>query len=212
MVNFGASVESRIRFLYMCWGLFWARSFKEDHVIQGRPCRSHVNIFAPRKIGCRCCRGHFHIHFLERKRFHFDSNFNKIHFYGSNWQLLSICLDNDLASNRRQSITWTNGGDDSLVPNVLGHLEVECTMTSSNGNIFRVTGPLCGVFTGPGEFSAQRPVTQSFDVFFDLRLNKRLSKQRWGWWFETLSCLLWRQGNGLPISRPVWLWDQYLKI
>ena len=28
-----------------------------------------------------------------------------------------------------------------------------------------------------GEFPAQRPVTQSFDVFFDLRLNKQLSKQ-----------------------------------
>ena len=54
-------------------------------------------------------------------------------------------------------------------------------MTSSNGNIFRVTGPLCGEFTGPGEFPTQRPVTQSFDVFFDLRLNKRLSKQPWGW-------------------------------
>ena len=26
----------------------------------------------------------------------------------------------------------------------------------------------------------QRPVTRSFDVFFDLRLNKRLSKQSWG--------------------------------
>ena len=33
-----------------------------------------------------------------------------------------------------------------------------------------------------GEFPAQRPVTQSFDVFFDLRPNKRLSKQSWGWW------------------------------
>ena len=29
----------------------------------------------------------------------------------------------------------------------------------------------------PGEFHAQRPVTRSFDVTFDLRLNKRLSKQ-----------------------------------
>ena len=37
-------------------------------------------------------------------------------------------------------------------------------MTSSNGNIFRVTGPLCGEFTGPGEFPAQRPVTRSFIV------------------------------------------------
>ena len=35
-----------------------------------------------------------------------------------------------------------------------------------------------------GEFPAERPVTRSFDVFFDLRLNKRLSKQSWGWWFE----------------------------
>ena len=45
-------------------------------------------------------------------------------------------------------------------------------MTSSNGNIFRVTGPLCGEFTGPGEFPAQRPVTRIFDVFFDLRWMK----------------------------------------
>ena len=65
-------------------------------------------------------------------------------------------------------------------------------MTSSNGNIFRVTGPMCGEFTGPGEFPAQRPVTQSFDVFFDLRLNTRLSKQPWGWWFETPAWSLWR--------------------
>ena len=70
-------------------------------------------------------------------------------------------------------------------------------MTSSNGNIFRVTGPLCGEFTGPGEFPTQRPVTRSFDVFFDLRLNKPLSKQSWGWWFETLSPSLWRHRNGL---------------
>ena len=69
-------------------------------------------------------------------------------------------------------------------------------MTSSNGNIFRVTGPLCGEFTGPGEFHTQRPVTRSFDVFFDLRLYKRLSKQPWGWWFETLSWSLWRHCNG----------------
>ena len=70
-------------------------------------------------------------------------------------------------------------------------------MTSSNGNILRVTGPLCGEFTGPGEFPTQRPVTRSFDVFFDLRLNKRLSKQTRGWWFETQSWSLWRHCNVL---------------
>ena len=37
----------------------------------------------------------------------------------------------------------------------------------------------------PGEFPAQRPVTRSSDVFFDMRLNKRLSKQSRDWWFET---------------------------
>ena len=36
-----------------------------------------------------------------------------------------------------------------------------------------------------GDFPAQRPVTQSFDVFFDPRLNKLLGKQWYGWWFET---------------------------
>ena len=36
------------------------------------------------------------------------------------------------------------------------------------------------------------PVTRSFDASFDLRLNKRLSKQSRGWWFETQSCSLWR--------------------
>ena len=46
-----------------------------------------------------------------------------------------------------------------------------------------------------GEFPAQKPVTQSFDVLFDLRLNKRLRKQWWDWWFETPSCPLWRLCN-----------------
>ena len=48
-------------------------------------------------------------------------------------------------------------------------------MTSSNGNIFRVAGHLCGESTGPGDFPAQRPVTRRFDVNFDLRLNERFS-------------------------------------
>ena len=46
-----------------------------------------------------------------------------------------------------------------------------------------------------GEFPTQRPVTRSFDVYFDLRLIERLSKQSWGWWFETLSSPLWRHRN-----------------
>ena len=66
-------------------------------------------------------------------------------------------------------------------------------MTSSNGTIFRVTGPLCGEVSG--EFPSQWPVTRSFDVFFDLRLNRSLCKQSSGWWFETTSGSLWRRCN-----------------
>ena len=46
-----------------------------------------------------------------------------------------------------------------------------------------------------GEFPAQRPVTRSFVVFFDLHLNTRLSTQSWGWWFETPSRPLWHHCN-----------------
>ena len=53
-----------------------------------------------------------------------------------------------------------------------------------------------------GEFPAQRPVTLSLDVFFDLRLNKQLSKQSWGWWFETPSRQLWRHCIVVNISCP----------
>ena len=45
------------------------------------------------------------------------------------------------------------------------------------------------------EFPAQKPVTPSFNVFFDLHLNTRLSKQSWRRWFETLSHTLWRHCN-----------------
>ena len=41
-------------------------------------------------------------------------------------------------------------------------------------------------------FPSQKPVTQNFEVFFDVRLNKRLSKQWRCWWFETPCRPLWR--------------------
>ena len=45
------------------------------------------------------------------------------------------------------------------------------------------------------EFPAQRPVNRNFGVFYDLRLNKRLSKQSRSWWFETPSRPLWCHCN-----------------
>ena len=69
-------------------------------------------------------------------------------------------------------------------------------MTSSSGDISALLALCAGNSPVTGEFPAQRPVTRSFDIFFGLRLNKRLSKQSCGWWFETPSCLLWRHRNG----------------
>ena len=64
------------------------------------------------------------------------------------------------------------------------HPSIHIMMTSSNGSIFRVTGSLGGEFVVTGEFPSQKPVTRSFDVFFDLHLNKRLRKQSRRRWFE----------------------------
>ena len=55
---------------------------------------------------------------------------------------------------------------------------------------------LLAICVGNSPVPTQRPVTRSFDVFFDLRQNKRLSKQSWGWWFEMLPRPSWRHYNG----------------
>ena len=68
-------------------------------------------------------------------------------------------------------------------------------MTSSMATVFVLLIICAGNSPVTGEFPAQRAVTWSFDAFFDLRLNKRLSKQSWGWWFETPSRALWRHCN-----------------
>ena len=85
-------------------------------------------------------------------------------------------------------------------------------MTSSNRNIFRLTGSLWGEFTVTSEFPSHRPVMRGFDVFFDLCLYKWLSKHSRCWWFETPSRPLWRHCNdkwhmgvvGTPIGASGW--------
>ena len=84
--------------------------------------------------------------------------------------------------------------------NIAHPLRIQCDcgciiarmMTSSNGTF----SALCaGNSQVPDEVPSQRPVTRSFDVFIDLRLNKRLSRQSRGRWFETPSHKLWRHCN-----------------
>ena len=79
-------------------------------------------------------------------------------------------------------------------------------MTSSNGNILRVTRllALCARNSPvTGEFRTQRPVTRSLDVSFDLRLNKYLSKQWRRRWVQTSSRSLWRHCDGVSPRRPL---------
>ena len=64
-------------------------------------------------------------------------------------------------------------------------------MTSSNGNIFHVTGPL----PVTGGFPSKRPTTRNFDVFFDARLGKRLSKHSTCRCFRAPLRSLWRYCN-----------------
>ena len=80
-------------------------------------------------------------------------------------------------------------------------------MTSSNGNIFRVTGVCAGNSPVTGEFPAQRPVTRSFDVSLVFALIKRLSKRSWGWWFETPTRWLWRHCNGVWCQLIALIWS-----
>ena len=61
--------------------------------------------------------------------------------------------------------------------------------------VIRVSSICVGNSPVTGEFPTQRPVTRSFDVSFDPRMDIRLSKQSWGWWFEIPSRPLWRHCN-----------------
>ena len=58
-------------------------------------------------------------------------------------------------------------------------------MTSSNGNIFRVTGHLCREFTGPRWIPRTKASDAELWCFLWSAPKKRLSKQSWGWWSET---------------------------
>ena len=77
-------------------------------------------------------------------------------------------------------------------------------MTSSNGNIFRFTGHLCREFTGHRWIPHTKASDAELWCFLDLRLNKRFSKQWWGWWFETPSHPLLRHCNDVLKHQTEW--------
>ena len=75
-------------------------------------------------------------------------------------------------------------------------------MTSSYGNIFRVTGHLCGEFTGPRWIPHTKASDAELSCFLWSASDKPLSKHSRGWWFETLSRSFWRHCNGQPLYWP----------
>ena len=84
------------------------------------------------------------------------------------------------------------------------HKSFRMVMTSSNGKHSALLALQCaGNSPVTGEFPSQRPLVRSFGVFYDLRLNKQLSKQSRRRWFETPSRPLWRHCNDISYSNQV---------
>ena len=111
-------------------------------------------------------------------------------------------LDIDLTRQCRFDVDNPGSFEDWSVPPAL------CT----HDDVMKTFSALLAICVGnspvPGEFPAQRPVTRSVDVFFDLLLNKRLSKQSWGWWFETPWHPLWRHHNAKGMNGSE-LWQSF---
>ena len=85
----------------------------------------------------------------------------------------------------------------------------EIMMTSSKGKHFLCYWLSVGNSPVTGEFPSQTPVMRCFDVFFDLRLNKRLSKQSQGWRFEMPSHSSWCHCNGSAWKRLISYWMRF---
>ena len=131
-----------------------------------------------------------------------------MHCYCCRWEFMTEDYDIGFA------VTFSESGS-KKAKEVMANRRVDCYMIPEEGDLvceepgtckswwrhqieaFSALLALCvGNSPVTGEFPSQRPVTRSFDVSFDLHLNKRLSKQSWGWWFETPSCPLWPHCNG----------------
>ena len=122
--------------------------------------------------------------------------------WGKFWLWCSINPQNNRALNQCLLHLWSKFGDPSLkcwwiIARTSSWLSDTYTHThthAGNDNTRRLK-LASGKNKNIIRFPAQKPVTRSFDVSFDLRLNKRLSKQSWGWWFESPSYPLWHHCN-----------------
>ena len=121
--------------------------------------------------------------------------------WGAKWVALTLMwhhscgLVNCIIGYHAKAISRSNN---SALFTPLGGIDLAKSLWRHQLQLFSALLALCvGNSPVTGEFPSQRPVTRSFDIFFDLRLNKQLSKQSWGWWFKTPSRSLWRHRNVL---------------
>ena len=115
---------------------------------------------------------------------------------GLNWTESS----NGLAPDRRQNILlakandgmdyWSWNGSFGLDElNKCYPYAINCFSTNTDCKTYQLLSKEYQLIIAQFE-SILRPVARSFDVFFDLHLNKCLSKQSCSWWFDTPSCSL----------------------
>ena len=115
----------------------------------------------------------------------------RIHICATNYHYIS-----NISRTKPQNLTFLVSSCSCFCPIHWSQVLSRKWKVPSNGNIFCVTGPLCGQFTGHRWIPLTKvSETEFFYVFFDLHLTKRLSKKSWVWWFETPSCSLWRHCN-----------------
>ena len=143
-------------------GIWWVFYYRFDGMWLSRLVFSTICFINPKRAAiCHLwfCR-YFQMHFFCKKYWSFFSI-----------QILMAHADLVWVGYER-----TNVSEALMKDNLQSKVHLKIMMTSSNRNIFRVTG-CAGNSPVSDDFPAQRPVTRSFYVFFDLRLNKRLSKQ-----------------------------------
>ena len=119
-----------------------------------------------------------HLHPIEIKVYHktVSNSLHKNEMFSANEGLSCLCYS------LWDNLQMLKNGGDTWWRHQMERFSVVLALSAGNSPV-------------TGEFPTQRPVTRSFDVSLICALNKRLSKQPWGWWFETSSSSLWRHYN-----------------
>ena len=110
-----------------------------------------------------------------------------IHIKALTWPLPRVPAQHCRSNSRRAPSLW----ETSLPSNVVSHwldASLDSALTLFSVLLSTSWSNACGV-------AWWRHQMETFSALLTV-LPKRLSKQSWGWWFETLSCSLWRQCNG----------------